>query len=100
MQNKDRQLWSLGTLPPGLITFYNLTYALDKSWHLLALGYLPSLNVSEIEKAAVIHYNGNNKPWLDLGYSHFRGYWSKYIHSDDPYIQACNVNLSSEEGTS
>src|SRR3954463_10483165 len=24
LQNEDRKLWKLGTLPPGLITFYNL----------------------------------------------------------------------------
>ncbi|KAA8520553.1 hypothetical protein F0562_014809 [Nyssa sinensis] len=64
--NEDRVLWKLGTLPPGLITFYRLTHPLEKSWHVLGLGYNPSVDRSEIENAAVIHYNGNMKPWLEL----------------------------------
>ncbi|KAK4437553.1 putative galacturonosyltransferase 3 [Sesamum alatum] len=59
--NEDRTLWKLGTLPPGLITFYNLTYPLDRSWHVLGLGYDPALNQTEIDNAAVVHYNGNYK---------------------------------------
>ncbi|KAJ0076929.1 hypothetical protein Patl1_35727 [Pistacia atlantica] len=64
--NEDRTLWKLGSLPPGLITFYNLTYPLDRNWHVLGLGYDPALNLTEIENGAVVHYNGNYKPWLDL----------------------------------
>ncbi|KAK4387502.1 Polygalacturonate 4-alpha-galacturonosyltransferase, partial [Sesamum angolense] len=62
--NEDRVLWKLGTLPPGLMTFYGLTHPLQKSWHVLGLGYNPSVNQSEIQTAAVIHYNGNMKPCL------------------------------------
>ncbi|XP_073315738.1 polygalacturonate 4-alpha-galacturonosyltransferase-like, partial [Primulina huaijiensis] len=57
--NEDRVLWKLGTLPPGLITFYGLTHPLEKSWHVLGLGYNPSIDRLEIENAAVVHYNGN-----------------------------------------
>ncbi|KAL2475806.1 putative galacturonosyltransferase 4 [Abeliophyllum distichum] len=63
--NVDRLLWKLGTLPPGLITFWNNTCALDKSWHVLGLGYNPNIPQKEIERAAVVHYNGNLKPWLE-----------------------------------
>ena len=52
-------MWQLGTLPPGLMTFYNLTEALDPHWHVLGLGYDPHTTVDDIEKAAVIHWNGN-----------------------------------------
>uniref|UniRef100_A0A0E0IMS3 Protein kinase domain-containing protein n=1 Tax=Oryza nivara TaxID=4536 RepID=A0A0E0IMS3_ORYNI len=64
--NEDRVLWKLGTLPPGLLTFFKLTHPLDKSWHVLGLGYNPSIDRSEIDNAAVVHYNGNMKPWLEL----------------------------------
>uniref|UniRef100_A0ACD5ZUM9 Uncharacterized protein n=1 Tax=Avena sativa TaxID=4498 RepID=A0ACD5ZUM9_AVESA len=64
-QNEHRQLWKLGTLPAGLVTFWNRTFPLDRSWHLLGLGYKPNLNPKDIERAAVIHYNGNLKPWLE-----------------------------------
>ncbi|KAI4965625.1 hypothetical protein ZWY2020_051263 [Hordeum vulgare] len=70
--NEDRKLWKLGTLPPGLITFYNLTHPLDHTWHVLGLGYDPAVDIAEIENAAVVHYNGNYKPWLDLAISSTR----------------------------
>lgn len=90
--NEDRVLWKLGTLPPGLITFYGLTHPLNKSWHVLGLGYNPSIDRSEIENAAVVHYNGNMKPWLELAMAKYRGYWTKYIKYDHPYLQNCNLS--------
>ncbi|BFG21811.1 hypothetical protein CerSpe_080860 [Prunus speciosa] len=90
--NEDRTLWKLGTLPPGLITFYGLTHPLQKSWHVLGLGYNPSLDRSEIDNAAVVHYNGNMKPWLELAMTKYRGYWTKYIKYDHPYIRSCKLS--------
>ncbi|XVF01620.1 hypothetical protein REPUB_Repub04eG0104300 [Reevesia pubescens] len=90
--NEDRTLWKLGTLPPGLITFYNLTYPLDRKWHVLGLGYDPALNQTEIENAAVIHYNGNYKPWLDLAVAKYKSYWSKYVTFDNYYLKLCNIS--------
>eukprot|EP00245_Coleochaete_scutata_P009811 TRINITY_DN3322_c0_g1_i1.p1 TRINITY_DN3322_c0_g1~~TRINITY_DN3322_c0_g1_i1.p1 ORF type:complete len:645 (+),score=151.54 TRINITY_DN3322_c0_g1_i1:327-2261(+) len=92
-QNHDRTLWRLGTLPPGLLTYYNLTQPLEKWWHVLGLGYNPSIDEDDINTAAVIHYNGNQKPWLDIAMKHFRGYWAKYIASGDEFIQACNLGV-------
>ncbi|XP_071709518.1 polygalacturonate 4-alpha-galacturonosyltransferase-like [Rutidosis leptorrhynchoides] len=90
--NEDRVLWKLGTLPPGLMTFYGLTHPLDKSWHVLGLGYNPSIDKIDIENAAVIHYNGNMKPWLELAMTRYRSYWVKYIKFDHPYIRGCKLN--------
>lgn len=92
IQNNDRLLWKLGTLPPGLITFYNRTHPLDKSWHVLGLGYNPTISRREIERAAVIHYNGNLKPWLEIGIPKFHGYWSKFLDYDQPFLRECNIN--------
>jgi len=92
LQNEDRTLWKLGTLPPGLITFYNLTQPLEKSWHVLGLGYNPAIEESEIESAAVIHWNGNMKPWLEIGMAKFKPYWSKFVKYNHPYLQQCNIN--------
>ncbi|KAL3738683.1 hypothetical protein ACJRO7_020116 [Eucalyptus globulus] len=90
--NEDRVLWKLGTLPPGLITFYGLTHPLDKSWHVLGLGYNPSVDRSDIDNAAVVHYNGNMKPWLELAMTKYRPYWTKYIKFDHPYLRTCNLS--------
>lgn len=90
--NEDRTLWKLGSLPPGLITFYNLTYPLHRGWHVLGLGYDPALNQTEIDNAAVIHYNGNYKPWLGLAITKYKSYWSRYVMFDNPYLRICNIN--------
>jgi len=92
LQNEDRSLWKLGTLPPGLITFWNKTFPLSRSWHVLGLGYNPHVNSRDIERAAVIHYNGNMKPWLEIGLPKFRSYWSKYLDYDQSFLQECNIN--------
>ncbi|CDP04556.1 unnamed protein product [Coffea canephora] len=90
--NHDRQLWKLGTLPPGLITFWNRTYALDRYWHVLGLGYNPNISPKEIDRAAVVHYNGNLKPWLEIGIPKYRSYWAKYVDYDQMYLRECNIN--------
>ncbi|CAN0921366.1 Polygalacturonate 4-alpha-galacturonosyltransferase [Linum grandiflorum] len=89
--NEDRVLWKLGTLPPGLITFYGLTHPLEKTWHVLGLGYNPSVDKAEIDRAAVVHYNGNMKPWLELAMTKYRPYWTKYIKYDHPYLRNCRL---------
>ncbi|KAA8515969.1 hypothetical protein F0562_019148 [Nyssa sinensis] len=90
--NEDSVLWKPGTLPPGLITFYRLTHPLQKLWHVLGLGYNPSIDWSEIENAAVIHDNGNMKPWLELAKTKYRSYWIKYIKFDHLYICSCKLS--------
>ncbi|KAH7277044.1 hypothetical protein KP509_39G031700 [Ceratopteris richardii] len=96
-QNENRLLWKLGTLPPGLMTFYKTTKPLDKSWHVLGLGYNPNISHEKIKSAAVIHYNGNMKPWLDLGMKKYKKYWTKYIDSDMELIRACNIIMKRKQ---
>ncbi|OVA12332.1 Glycosyl transferase [Macleaya cordata] len=90
--NRNRQLWKLGTLPPGLITFWNHTFSLNPSWHVLGLGYNPNVNQKEIEGAAVIHYNGNMKPWLEIGIPKYKNYWAKFLNYNQVYLRDCNIN--------
>ncbi|KAL5206140.1 hypothetical protein ABZP36_034349 [Zizania latifolia] len=90
--NENRLLWKLGTLPAGLVTFWNRTFPLDHSWHQLGLGYNPSINEKDIRRASVIHYNGNLKPWLEIGLSRYRKYWSRYIDFDQVFLRDCNIN--------
>ncbi|CAN7009670.1 unnamed protein product [Brassica rapa subsp. trilocularis] len=91
--NEDRSLWKLGTLPPGLMTFYSKTKSLDKSWHVLGLGYNPGVSMDEIKKAAVIHYNGNMKPWLDIAMNQYKSLWTKYVDNEMEFVQMCNFGL-------
>lgn len=89
-RNENRTLWKLGTLPPGLITFYKTTKPLEKSWHVLGLGYNPNISHEKIKNAAVIHFNGNMKPWLDLAMNHYKEYWTKYVDYEMVFLQMCN----------
>ncbi|KAF8043253.1 hypothetical protein BT93_A1561 [Corymbia citriodora subsp. variegata] len=89
--NEDRTLWKLGTLPPGLLTFYGLTEPLDPSWHVLGLGYT-NVNPQLIEKGAVLHYNGNSKPWLKIGMEKYKPLWEKYVDYTHPLLQQCNFH--------
>ncbi|XWS39509.1 hypothetical protein CRYUN_Cryun18bG0060900 [Craigia yunnanensis] len=90
-RNVDRTLWKLGTLPPGLLTFYGLTEALDPSWHVLGLGYT-NVDSRLIEKGAVLHFNGNSKPWLKIGIEKYKPLWKKYIDYSHPLLQHCNFH--------
>ncbi|CAJ1794254.1 unnamed protein product [Sphenostylis stenocarpa] len=91
--NENRTLWKLGTLPPGLITYYSTTKPLDKSWHVLGLGYNPSISMDEINNAAVVHFNGNMKPWLDIAMAQFKPLWTKYVDYELDFVQACNFGI-------
>jgi len=92
LQGDGKPPWTAGSLPLGWITFYNMTLPLDKRWHLLGLGYDSQLRAEGIEQAAVIHYDGIMKPWLDIGISKYKKYWNKYINFDHPFLQQCNFH--------
>ncbi|KAL2483213.1 putative galacturonosyltransferase 10 [Forsythia ovata] len=90
-KNVDRTLWKLGTLPPGLLTFYGLTEPLNPSWHVLGLGYT-NVDPQLIEKGAVLHFNGNSKPWLKIGMEKYKPLWDKYLDYSHLLLQQCNVH--------
>ncbi|KZV22517.1 putative galacturonosyltransferase 6-like [Dorcoceras hygrometricum] len=89
---KDRPLWRAGSLPIGWITFYGHTVPLNKKWHLLGLGYDSNVRKEDIEQAAVIHYDGNLKPWLDIGVEKYKFYWQKHVKYEHPFLQSCNIH--------
>ncbi|KAL6841634.1 hypothetical protein ACP4OV_028573 [Aristida adscensionis] len=89
---KRRRLWKAGSLPLGQLVFYNLTLPLDHRWHALGLGYDVSIGREEIESAAVIHYSGKLKPWLEISIPKYRDYWNRYLSYDNPYLQQCNIH--------
>ncbi|KAJ1696166.1 hypothetical protein LUZ63_004678 [Rhynchospora breviuscula] len=92
--NEDGLLWKPDTvLPAGLMTFYTTTKPLEKSWHVMGLGYNPSVSPEEIRKAAVLHFNGNMKPWLDVAMNQYKQLWTKYVDSDMEFLQLCNFGL-------
>ncbi|KAE8730652.1 putative galacturonosyltransferase 6 [Hibiscus syriacus] len=87
-----RPLWKAGSLPLGWMTFYNQIVALERRWHVLGLGYNSGLRRGDIDQAVVIHYDGVRKPWLEIGIAKYKGYWSKHLQYDHPYLQKCNIH--------
>ncbi|KAL8160965.1 hypothetical protein V2J09_012454 [Rumex salicifolius] len=81
-------LWKLGTLPPALIAFKGHVHPIDPSWHMLGLGYQNNTKIESLKKAAVIHYNGQSKPWLPIGFEHLRPFWSKYINYSNDFLKS------------
>ncbi|WOL17752.1 putative galacturonosyltransferase 10 [Canna indica] len=90
-RNADHTLWKFGTLPPGLLSFYGLVENLDPEWHVLGLG-CTNVDLSLIKDGAVLHYNGNMKPWLKIGMEEYKGFWQKYVDYSHPLLQQCFVH--------
>lgn len=49
--------------------------------------------MEEINNAAVVHFNGNMKPWLDIAMAQYRPLWSKYVDYENEYVQGCNFGF-------
>ncbi|KAL6976435.1 putative galacturonosyltransferase 14, partial [Sarracenia purpurea var. burkii] len=84
-------MWKLGTLPTALIAFKGHVQVIDPSWHMLGLGYQNKTNIESVKKAAVIHYNGQSKPWLQIGFAHLRPFWTKYVNYSNDFIRNCHI---------
>ncbi|KAM0054084.1 putative polygalacturonate 4-alpha-galacturonosyltransferase [Helianthus debilis subsp. tardiflorus] len=88
---KKKPMWKAGSLPLGWMTFYNQTTGLDQKWHVHGLGYHSGIKQEDIAQAAVIHYDGVMKPWLDIGIEKYKTYWRKHVKFNHPYLQQCNI---------
>ncbi|XP_027358275.1 probable galacturonosyltransferase 14 isoform X3 [Abrus precatorius] len=84
-------MWKLGTLPPALIAFRGHVHPIDPFWHMLGLGYQNKTDVESVNKAAVIHYNGQSKPWLQIGFEHLRPFWTKYVNYSNDFVRNCHI---------
>ncbi|KAI3953769.1 hypothetical protein MKW98_017593 [Papaver atlanticum] len=85
------RLWKLGTLPPALIAFRDHVQPIDPTWHMLGLGYQSKTNIESVKKAAVIHYNGQCKPWLEIGFEHLRPFWTRYVNYSNDFVRNCHI---------
>lgn len=84
--------WRAAALPSSLLALQDLVYVLDDSWVLSGLGTNYTVSTDAIESAAILHYNGNMKPWLELGIPKYKPYWKSYLTQRDQFMDDCNVN--------
>ncbi|KHN11952.1 Putative galacturonosyltransferase 15 [Glycine soja] len=91
-------LWNPGVLPPALIAFAGQVHPIDSSWFVTDLGYRHrseeiSNSIERVEAAAVVHFNGPAKPWLEIGLPEVRTLWTRYVNFSDKFISKCRIIL-------
>ncbi|KAM0751235.1 nucleotide-diphospho-sugar transferase [Meredithblackwellia eburnea MCA 4105] len=96
LNNQDR-LYSLGSQPPFNLVFYRNYKILDDQWNLMdiaglredtAYGYgLPWTRTNvEVSNAAVIHWNGEVKPWMCGGEGYYSELWTYFFPTYRDYL--------------
>lgn len=91
-QTKNEVSLRAAALPASLLAFRNLIYPLGERWSLPGLGHNYGVNADSMKSAVSLHYNGNMKPWLDLGVPKYKIYWRKFLTQDEKFMDECNVN--------
>ncbi|XP_049402729.1 probable galacturonosyltransferase 7 isoform X24 [Solanum stenotomum] len=79
-------------LRASLLTFQGELYALDDKWVLSGLGYNYGVDIETVKNARVLHYNGNMKPWLELGIRDYTVSWRKFLNQENQFLSDCNIN--------
>ncbi|KAL6902204.1 hypothetical protein ACP4OV_005080 [Aristida adscensionis] len=79
-------------LPISLLSFQHLMYPLDERLTLSGLGYDYGIDEEAAQSSASLHYNGNMKPWLELGIPEYRMYWKRFLTRDERFMEECNVS--------
>ncbi|KAI3474318.1 hypothetical protein Pfo_029106 [Paulownia fortunei] len=90
--NKEVGLSETITLSASLLTFQGLVYALEDSWVLSGLGHNYGMNLEALKTAAVLHFDGSMKPWLELGIPKYKSFWRKFLNPQSQFLNDCNVN--------
>ncbi|KAG5550091.1 hypothetical protein RHGRI_015143 [Rhododendron griersonianum] len=90
--NGGEESFQAASVRASLLAFQDLVHPLDDTWMLSGLGHDYGLNIEAFNKAAVLHFNGNMKPWIDLGIPKYRGYWKRFLIRENQFMSDCNVN--------
>ncbi|KAG7034861.1 putative galacturonosyltransferase 15, partial [Cucurbita argyrosperma subsp. argyrosperma] len=91
--NSGLALWRPGELPPSMMAFEGHMQPIDPSWHVAGLGERPPQLLSKevLEDAAVIHFSGPAKPWLEIGSPEVRNLWNKHVNFSNKFIKRCRI---------
>ncbi|CAN4118035.1 unnamed protein product [Withania somnifera] len=79
-------------LRASMLTFQGEVYTLDDKWVLYGLGYKYGVDIEAVKNARVLHFNGNMKPWLDLGIHDYTVSWGKFLSQENQFLSDCNNN--------
>ncbi|XP_020554404.1 probable galacturonosyltransferase 15 isoform X3 [Sesamum indicum] len=85
-------LWHPGALPPALVAFEGHVHHIDPSWHVAGMGHqYPEVDRHKLEAAAVIHFSGPAKPWLEIGSPEVKGLWYRHVNASNEYVTRCGI---------
>ncbi|XP_027342185.1 probable galacturonosyltransferase 15 isoform X2 [Abrus precatorius] len=92
--NSETALWNPGVLPPALIAFEGQVHPINSSMLVTDLGYryqTEEISKERLEAAAVVHFSGPAKPWLEIGSTQVRRLWSRYVNISNKFIRKCRI---------
>lgn len=89
--NGSEETWRTAALPASLLAFEDYTFPLDSTLVISGLGYDYAVSEVALKNAVALHYNGNMKPWLDLGIPMYKKYWKKFLIRGEQFMDECNV---------
>ncbi|EAY89863.1 hypothetical protein OsI_11412 [Oryza sativa Indica Group] len=89
--NDDEASVRAAALPISLLAFEHLIYPLDERLTISGLGYDYAIKEELVRNSVSLHYNGNMKPWLELGIPDYRKYWKRFLTRDERFMDECNL---------
>ncbi|KAG0473591.1 hypothetical protein HPP92_014928 [Vanilla planifolia] len=90
--NGSEASWRTAVLPASLLAFQGLVFPITRLSIISGLGHKYGISEETIRNAFVLHYNGNMKPWLDLGIPAYKAYWRKFLTQGERFMDECNVH--------
>ncbi|GAV65158.1 Glyco_transf_8 domain-containing protein [Cephalotus follicularis] len=85
-------LWKPGILPPTLLAFDGHVHPIDPLWYVAGLGYeSPQASREVLKAAAVLHFSGPAKPWLEIGLPEIRSVWNEHVNFSNKFVRKCRV---------
>jgi len=49
------------------------------------------IETERVEIAAIVHFNGPAKSWLEIGLAEVRSLWTRYVNFFDKFISKCRI---------
>ncbi|KAJ3684274.1 hypothetical protein LUZ61_013438 [Rhynchospora tenuis] len=91
-KESTEQQWREMSFPLTILALQDQVHVLEASWIQSGLGHDYTISEGAIQKAATLHYNGNMKPWLDMGIPKYKDYWRRYVTRTEQFMDECNVH--------
>lgn len=83
-QQKRTKLWSFGTQPLQLLSFYKQWQQLPREWNVDGLGHDVSGGKQRlVSTGKVLHWSGSKKPWTSSAFAVYQSIWIQYNVTSD-----------------